>query len=91
MSGVSLTEGDVAQLARQAVDLVDPDIEIQIEPAKVDDPYRFGPHAWLVYPLLDGRRSFGVYLVSSDSEAEASEKLRDAIAGHLGEADPDAG
>jgi hypothetical protein len=87
MGGVSLTEGDVAQLARQAVDLVDPRIEIHIEPAKVDDPYRFGPHAWLVYPLFDGRRSFGVYLVSSDSPAEASEKLRDAIGGYVREGD----
>jgi hypothetical protein len=91
MSGVSLTEGDVAQLARQAVDLVDPDIEIQIEPAQVDDPYRFGPHAWLVYPLFDGRRSVGVYLVSSDSEAEAGQKLRDGIAGYVRDPHPDAG
>jgi hypothetical protein len=80
MNVVSLTEGDVAQLARRAVDLFDPDIEIEIEPVKVDDPYRFGPHAWLVYPLFDGRRSVGVYLVSNDSAAEASQKLRDGIA-----------
>jgi hypothetical protein len=91
MSAVSLTEGDVAQLARQAVDRLDPDIEINIEPAKLDDPYRFGPHAWLVYPLFGGRRSFAVYLVSSDSPAEAATKLHDAIAEHVGDAHLDRG
>jgi hypothetical protein len=91
MSAVSLSEGDVAQLAREAVDLVDPDIEIHIEPAKVDDPYRFGPNAWLVYPLFGGRRSFAVYLVSSDSAAEASTKLRGGIAEHVRDGHLDAG
>lgn len=90
---MSLSDQDVAALARQAVDRVDPAIEIRIEPAQVNDPYRFGPHAWLVYPLIHGRRSFSVYLVSTDSSAEALTKLRDGIAEHIGGArmNPDVG
>jgi hypothetical protein len=45
---VSLTDGDVAAVARQAVDLLDPEIDITITPQDRADPYRWGGHAWVV-------------------------------------------
>jgi hypothetical protein len=45
---VTLSDGDVAALARQAVDLRDPDLDIEIVPADPVDPYRLGPSAWTV-------------------------------------------
>ena len=45
---VSLSDGDVAALAREAVDRRDPRLEVQIAPAGPDDPYRFGVGAWIV-------------------------------------------
>lgn len=79
---MALTDGDVAVLARQAVDLLDPGADISIEPADPVDPYRWNAQAWLVWPLLGGRRAFGVYLDSGMSRADASERLRTEIAHH---------
>ena len=45
---MALTNGDVADLAREAVDRKDPDLDIQISPAAQDDPYRWGDEAWTV-------------------------------------------
>jgi hypothetical protein len=72
---VTLTDGDVAALARQAVDAVDPTIDISIEPADPVDPYRWNTQAWLVWPLLDGHRSFSVYLDSGLTPDEALDRL----------------
>jgi hypothetical protein len=74
-----LTDGEVAALARRAVDEVDPTTEISIEPADPVDPYRRDPRAWLVRPLLDGRPPFGVYLDSGMTAAEALDRLRAGI------------
>src|SRR5579859_1250915 len=76
---MSLTDGDVAALARQAVDLLAPDIEIKIEPDADDDPYRYGPRSWLVWPLIDGRRMFGVWLQSTMTPAQALARLLDGL------------
>jgi hypothetical protein len=45
---VTLSDGDVAALARQAVDWVDRDLDIRIAPADPVDPYRWGAAAWTV-------------------------------------------
>lgn len=45
---MTLTDGDVADLAREAVDRKDPDLDISISPAAQDDPYRWGTEAWTV-------------------------------------------
>lgn len=45
---MTLSDGDVAALARQVVDLRDPDLDIEIVPADPVDPYRLGPPAWTV-------------------------------------------
>lgn len=76
---MTLSDGDVAVLARRAVDLVDPTVDISIEPADPVDPYHRESRAWLVWPLLGGRRSFGVYLDSGMTAEEALERLRTEI------------
>jgi hypothetical protein len=67
---VTLSDGDVAALARQAVDQRDPDLDIQIAPADPVDPYRRGVAAWTV--SAGGATS---YLTAGMSADEALAKL----------------
>lgn len=53
---MSLSDSDVADLARQAVDREDPALEIRIDPLGQDDPYRWGAEAWTV--SAGGRASY---------------------------------
>ena len=46
--GMSLHDGDIAELAREAVDQKDPKLEIHIDPLGQNDPYRLGAEAWTV-------------------------------------------
>jgi hypothetical protein len=46
---MTLSDADVADLARQAVDQRDLALEIRIVPADPVDPYRWGTPAWTVY------------------------------------------
>jgi hypothetical protein len=70
MAAVTLTDGDLAALAREAVDRRDPDLQIHIEPADPVDPYRWESAAWMV--RAGGASS---YIVASMSAQEALEKL----------------
>jgi hypothetical protein len=73
---VSLTDGDVAALARQAVDLLDPEIDITIAPQDRADPYRWGQHAWVV-----SLGELGAFYVEADwTPAQALSRLLDALA-----------
>jgi len=67
---MSLTDGDVAALARQAVDRHDPDLNVDIVPADPVDPYRYGSAAWTV--SAGGRTS---YLSANLTPDEALAKL----------------
>jgi hypothetical protein len=67
---MSLSDGDVAALARQAVDQRDPDLEIHIVPADPVDPYRWDGAAWTV--TAGGASS---YIRASMSPDEALAKL----------------
>jgi hypothetical protein len=71
---VTLTDGDVAVLARQAVDLFDPEIAINIEPADPVDPYRFGANSWRV---VAGPAT--VHVSSADSAAEVVAQILDQL------------
>ncbi len=53
---MSLHDGDIAELAREAVDHKDPKLEIHIDPLGQNDPYRLGAEAWTV--TADGRTSY---------------------------------
>lgn len=71
---VTLRDGDVARLARQVVDLVDPTLDIRIDPASVYDPYRAGRQRWrVVVPLAGGEVTVG--LAGSMSPVDAVEAL----------------
>ncbi|HET6877256.1 MAG TPA: hypothetical protein VFH38_06990 [Jatrophihabitans sp.] len=83
---MSLSDGDVAVLARQAVDLLSAEAAIDIEPVAGDDPYRWGPSAWLVWPLVDGRREFAVRIDSGQAAAEALAQLIDRLGEYVSEA-----
>jgi hypothetical protein len=67
---VTLSDGDVAVLARQVVDRRDPDLDIEIVPADPVDPYRWGVPAWTV--SAGGATS---YLTADMSAVEALAKL----------------
>jgi hypothetical protein len=45
---VTLSDADVAALAREAVDRRDPELDVRIVPADPVDPYRWGTAAWSV-------------------------------------------
>ena len=45
---MSLTDPQVAQLAREAADRIRPDLPVHVAPAANDDPYRWGSHGWTV-------------------------------------------
>ena len=60
----------MAALARAAVDGIDPELEVRIEPADPVDPYRWETEAWTVYA-----GSASSYIVASMTEDEALETL----------------
>ena len=75
---MALSDGDVAALARQVVDLRDPDLDVTIMPAEQDDPYRWGTSAWTV--SAGGASS---YLTANMTTEEALDKLTaDLVTGH---------
>jgi hypothetical protein len=67
---MTLHDGDVADLAREAVDRKDPDLEVRISPAAQDDPYRWGADAWTV-----SAGDATSYITASMSRDEALAKL----------------
>jgi hypothetical protein len=48
MAVVALTDAELAQLAQDAADSVEPGLAVRIAPAANDDPYRWGSHGWTV-------------------------------------------
>jgi hypothetical protein len=69
---VTLTDGDVVALARQAVDLFDPELAINIDPADPVDPYRWGKNSWRIVA-----GAIAVDVGGSDSPAETLARLLD--------------
>lgn len=67
---MSLTDGDIAALAREAVDRKDPRLDIHIAPSGQDDPYRLGAPAWIV---TAGGAS--TYITAAMSWREALDRL----------------
>jgi hypothetical protein len=71
---VTLSDGDVAALARQVVDRRDPAVDIEIVPADPVDPYRWGTVAWTV--SAGGATS---YITANMSADEALAKLTEDL------------
>lgn len=67
---MTLSDADVATLAREAVDRHNPDLDIKIVPADPVDPYRWGTPAWTV--SAGGATS---YITAAMSRAAAMAKL----------------
>jgi hypothetical protein len=82
---MTLSDPQVAALARQAVDLLGPDIAIRIEPGPSHDPYGFGSHAWTIWPVIDRRPNFGLYVDSTMSSARALAQMLDGLGENVGE------
>jgi hypothetical protein len=88
MVGVTLTDGDVAALARQAVDLLDPGVDIAIEPGDRADPYRWAAgRSWVVWLLVDGHRVYDISLTAGRTPAEALGRLLDDMSNDVAETD----
>ncbi len=82
-----LEDGDVALLARQAVDLLAADIEVDIVPGVKSDPYRWGGRggaSWQVFPRVDGRRGFSITVEAGMSPAEALAQLVGGLSANVG-------
>jgi len=82
---MSLSDGDVAALAGQAVDLLAPGIDIDISPGAGDDPYRYGARTWTVWPKVDGGRSLGIDINSRMSPTDALAWLIDQLSNDVSE------
>lgn len=67
---MSLHDGDIAALAREAVDRKNPKLNIHIDPLGQNDPYRLGVEAWTV--TAGGARS---YITASMTWPEALDRL----------------
>ena len=67
---MSLHDGDIAALAREAVDHKDLKLDIQIAPVGQNDPYRLGTAAWIV--SAGGASS---YITADMTWRDALEKL----------------
>ena len=67
---MTLSDAEVAALAREAVDQRDPDLDVDIVPADPVDPYRWGAQAWTV--SAGGASS---YITADMTAAEALAKL----------------
>lgn len=63
---MTLSDADVAALAREAVDRRSVDLNIRIEPADPLDPYRWGAAAWTV--SAGGATSY----ITADMTADAA-------------------
>jgi hypothetical protein len=75
MGGMALTDGAVAELARQVADLLGDDVPVRIRPPANDDPYRWGGHGWLVEIGAHAE----VWIPAEASDDEALDRLRHAV------------
>lgn len=81
----SLHDSVVASLARQAVELLAGGIRIDVEPEAIQNSYGFGVRRWVVWPLIDGARDFGISLESALSPVQALARLVDTLSEYSSE------
>jgi hypothetical protein len=77
---MSLTDGAIADLARQVADELGADVPVHVQPPANDDPYRWGGHGWVV---RIGRAAETWIPVEASSD-EALARLREAVRGAAG-------
>jgi hypothetical protein len=78
---MSLTDGAIADLARQVADEVGTDVPVHVQPPANDDPYRWGGHGWVVR-IGD---TADVWIPVEASADEALARLRQAVQGNQGD------
>jgi hypothetical protein len=74
---MSLTDGAVADLARQIADELGSDIPVRVQPSANDDPYRWGGHGWLVRI----GNTADVWIPVEAAPDEALARLREGVQG----------
>ena len=72
---MSLTDGAVADLARQVADDLGQDVPVRVQPSANDDPYRWGGHGWLVR-IGSGAEA---WIPAGSTADEALARLREAV------------
>ncbi|MEO9138731.1 MAG: hypothetical protein ABI345_06645 [Jatrophihabitans sp.] len=88
MQAAELEDGDVAILAGQAVDLLAEDIDVRVDPVTSADPYRWGGSQageWVVWPLVDGHRSFGIDVTADLTPPQALAHLLEGLSNDASE------
>jgi hypothetical protein len=73
---MSLTDGAIADLARQVADELGSDVPVHVRPSANDDPYRWGGHGWLVRIGHVAE----VWIPAEAGPGEAMARLREAVA-----------
>lgn len=53
------------------MDLLDPEVDMRIDPSGQSDPYRLAPTSWTVRPLFERAPTFGIALRATMSPAQA--------------------
>jgi hypothetical protein len=74
---MSLTDGAIADLARQVADELGADVPVRLQPPANDDPYRWGGHGWVVRI----GQAAEVWIPVEASSDEALARLREAVRG----------
>jgi len=80
-----ITPEDAAALARQAVDLLAADIDVEIDEQPNLDPYQRRPLGWIVWPLLDGQRAFGIHVEAKVDREHALARMIDVLSEYSSE------
>jgi hypothetical protein len=78
---MSLSDGAVADLARQVADELGPDVAVHVRPSANDDPYRWGGHGWLVRIGQAGDVWIPVEATPDDALARLRGAVRDSGGG----------
>jgi len=79
---MTLSDGAVADLARQVADELGDDVPVHVQPPANDDPYRWGGHGWVVRIGASAE----IWIPVEASEEETLARLRAGVTGSAGEA-----
>ena len=62
---MTLSDPELAQLAQDAADSVEPGLQVHIAPGANDDPYRWGAHGWTV--TVEARQPVRIWIPADAS------------------------
>jgi hypothetical protein len=70
---MTLSDPELAQLAQDAADSVEPGLPVRIAPAANDDPYRWGSHGWTV--TVEARHPVRIWIPAGASPREVFDEI----------------